>query len=63
MECSYVLCPVYIHSRNSTYIYRARKNTGTHMRAPKRGCYSAAECHFLGPRSIGLLTAESTECS
>lgn len=44
-------------------VHRARKNTGTHMRAPKRGCHSAAECHFLGPRSIGLLTAESTECS
>jgi len=44
-------------------VQRARKNIGTHMRAAKRGCYSAAECHFLGPRSIGLLTAESTECS
>jgi hypothetical protein len=29
-------------------VHRARKNTGTHMRAPKCGCYSAAECHFFG---------------
>jgi hypothetical protein len=52
-----------VHSLAELNVQRARKNTETHMRAPKRGCYSTAECHFLGPRSIGLLTAESTECS
>ncbi len=33
MECSYVLCPVYIHSRNSTYIQSQEEHRDTHESA------------------------------